>query len=82
MKKLDEIYHKGNIFSDLFRFLQRRKRVREQRTFCWCPNCKEDLCSNNSFISDTDLVRYICTNCSCRSEWNFDSLSPILIKWK
>ena len=33
----------------------------EQRTFCYCPNCKHELVScPDSFIEDTDLVRYQC----------------------
>lgn len=50
-------------------------------TSCFCPTCKEDLCKNNSFVEDTDLVRYECTACGTKSEWNFDIAPvPILIK--
>ena len=80
MKKIDLTYAKGNWFEDFARFMKKRKFIRKQGTFCWCPICKEDLCSNNSFKSDTDLVRYECSNCGCRSAWNFDIPSPLLIK--
>ena len=80
MKKEDIKYHKGNWFSDYTRFMVRRKAVREQRTFCYCPICKEDLCSNDSFKEDTDLVRYECKNCGCRSSWNFDMPAPMLVR--
>lgn len=73
-------FHIGSFFRDLKRFLKERKNARKQKTFCWCPICGEDLCSNNSFKEDTDLVRYDCCNCNCRSAWDFDAPAPILIK--
>ena len=49
--------------------------------FSWCPVCKEDLCSNDSFLSDIDEVRYRCSNCGTYSYWNFDiAPAPILKK--
>ena len=79
MKKIDLIYAESNWFEDYVRFMNRRKNAKKQRTYCWCPICNEDLCSNGSFRSDTDLVRYECENCHCRSSWNFDAPVPILI---
>lgn len=80
MKNIDLIYHKGSWWEDYLRFMRSRKWARQQMTFCWCPICKEDLCSNGSFKSDTDLVRYECNNCGCRSAWYFDSPAPLLIR--
>ena len=71
---------RGNIIQVAVWAIKRELSLRRQRTFCWCPICKEDLCSNNSFIEDTDLVRYECSNCGCLSSWDFDAPSPILIK--
>lgn len=80
MKSIDVTFHTGSLLADLARFMRRRKHAREQKTFCFCPGCHHDLCSNHSFISDTDLVRYACTNCGVRSEWNFDTPAPLLIR--
>lgn len=49
-----------------------------QKLWCWCPQCKEDLCSNGSFVEDTDLIRYQCAACGNKSEWNFD-IAPVPI---
>jgi transposase-like protein len=51
---------------------------KRQTTFCYCPSCNEDLCSNNSFVDDTDLVRYECSVCDTKSEWDFD-IAPVPI---
>lgn len=50
---------------------------RDQKTWCFCPICKQDLCSTDSFVSDTghgdkNRVKYKCTRCGARSVWNFD----------
>ena len=76
----DLSFHERGFFRDLKRFLKERKNARKQKTFCWCPICGKDLCSSNSFKENTDLVRYECSDCLCRSAWNFDSLAPILIR--
>lgn len=79
MKEIDLNYAEGGWLDDYIRFMNRRKQVRKQRTYCWCPICNEDLCSNGSLFWDTDLVRYECENCGCRSAWNFDAPGPLLI---
>lgn len=50
-----------------------------QRTFVYCPNCGLELCNTDSFVSDTDLVRYRCTGCGHKSAWLFDAPAPLLI---
>jgi len=81
MKKIDLIFAEGSLIKDFSRFIKLRKFIRKQRIFCWCPICGENLCSNKSFKQDIDLVRYECSNCGCRSSWNFDiAPAPILIK--
>ena len=81
MRNIDLIFAKGGLWEDLKRLLKRRRHVRKQNTFCWCPVCKHDLCSNNSLISDTDIVKYLCSNCGCKSVWNFDIAPfPVLMK--
>ena len=58
-----------------------------QTTWVYCPKCKSDLCSTDSFISDTydihgdNHVLYKCTNCGTKSDWNFD-VAPVPISWE
>jgi len=54
----------------------------QQRTFCYCPNeeCNNELISSDSFVSDDEVVTYICTKCGTVSKWYFDAPCPILIK--
>lgn len=80
MKNIDLIFAKGSWLEDYIRFMNRRKSVKEQRTFVWCPICHEDLCSNGSFRFDKKCVMYECNNCGCRSAWDFDSIAPILLR--
>lgn len=53
-----------------------------QSTWCYCPKCKEDLCSSDSLVMDDyDRVEYVCTNCGHWSLWNFDiAPCPILME--
>lgn len=67
-------------------FMSLFKKKVVQRTWCFCPACKVDLCSNDSLIYD-DLdkseVIYKCKERGCGnvSWWNFDIAPvPILIK--
>lgn len=52
-----------------------------QTTWCWCPGCRDDLCSNDSFLSDDERgVHYICTQCGTESWWDFDRfLVPVTV---
>ena len=56
------------------------KQKKKQGTFCYCPNCKNELISSGSFVSDEELVTYSCTECGSVTEWLFDAPAPILIK--
>jgi transposase-like protein len=51
----------------------------KQNTFCYCPQCRNELVGSNSFASDKELVVYKCTNCGHESKWLFDAPVPILI---
>lgn len=56
---------------------------KNQRTFCYCPVCSNELNSSNSFVKDTDQVYYMCSRCGSRSVWNFDiAPAPILEKYE
>ncbi|MDU6995999.1 MAG: hypothetical protein E6356_14150 [Terrisporobacter othiniensis] len=50
----------------------------KQTTFCYCKNCKNELISSDSFVSDEDVVTY---KCGMVSEWDFDAPAPILLKY-
>lgn len=55
----------------------------EQMTFCYCPGCHNELCSDPQTIwSDTDYVRYTCGKCGLNSVWMFDAPVPILLSPK
>jgi len=56
------------------------KKRRKQTTFCYCPNCNNELVSSNSFLSLDELVTYKCSKCNSVSQWLFDTPAPILIK--
>ena len=40
------------------------------RTYCWCPDCGNNLV-RDSFVSDDGVVEYRCTNCGELSIWSF-----------
>lgn len=57
----------------------------EQRTFCYCSNCKTELISTDSFIVDTyvnntNVVHYNCKTCGKDSYYNFD-IAPMPIPY-
>jgi Zn-finger protein len=54
--------------------------MKHQTTFCYCPNCKAELVSSNSFKSDINgIVTYQCNSCDNDSKWYFDAPVPLLI---
>lgn len=58
---------------------------RGQHTFVFCENCNNELCSSNSFISDTydekghNHVLYKCSKCGTKVDYDFSS-APVPIK--
>lgn len=51
------------------------------RTYCWCPKCKNDLV-RDSFVSEKDgVVHYKCSWCGHESMWHF-TIAPIPILLK
>lgn len=51
----------------------------EQITFCYCPICKNELTSSNSFIKEDIYVYYKCSKCKKETKWDFDVPVPIII---
>ena len=58
------------------------RRKDKQTTFCYCPNCSNELISSGSLISDKEIVTYICVKCGVTSKWDFDAPAPILLNNK
>ena len=56
------------------------KKKNKQTTFCYCPNCGNELISSNSFVKDEYYVCYKCSKCGKETKWIFDTPVPILIK--
>lgn len=55
-----------------------QNRKNKQRTWVFCPECKVDLCSNDSLIYDDEEVVYKCKDCGNVSFWNFD-IAPVAV---
>lgn len=58
------------------------KKKRKQSTFIYCMECKNELVSNDSFISDDDgIVTYKCSKCGRVGRYDFIHYPvPLLIK--
>lgn len=82
--KIKDSNHKGNILDKIKSIFKKfkKKDSSNQSTFCYCPQCNNELISSGSFVSDEKVVAYKCTNCGCISEWNFDCApTPILVHY-
>lgn len=45
---------------------------RKQTCFVYCPKCRNELVSSNSFVEDKDgIVKYKCDKCGNISFWDF-----------
>jgi hypothetical protein len=47
---------------------------------CYCPECGNGLPFTDSFLSDTDLVRYRCSWCGRETGWYFDCPGPFVVE--
>jgi len=63
------------------------KKEPEQTTFIYCRKCRNEMCSDGSFISDTydengdNHVKYKCKKCGKEADFNFD-IAPVPINWE
>ena len=67
----------------LLRWWRRRRALKRQRTFIYCPECKLELIASGSWMGtmlDPRLEAYICTRCGTWSTWNFDIPAPFCVK--
>ena len=53
---------------------------KQQTTFCYCPVCKSELISTNSFVGDSKFVRYRCNKCKTDSKWIFATPVPFCVE--
>ena len=61
------VYSIGFI-KDLFNKFRKPK----QTCFVYCPKCRNELTSSNSFVEDVDgIVKYKCDKCANISFWDF-----------
>lgn len=48
------------------------KKKPKQTCFVYCPRCRNELVSSNSFVEDRDgIVKYECSRCGIVSFWDF-----------
>lgn len=62
-----------------------RRNVAGQTCFVWCDQCRNEMTTGTSFISDTDEadgnhVRYKCERCGKEHDFNF-AIAPVPIPW-
>lgn len=58
-----------------------KKKKNNQTTFCYCPKCRNELISSNSFDKEDGYYTYFkCKKCNYYSMWDFNCPAPILIK--
>ena len=69
---------------NIFKIFKRKPKKPKQYTFCYCPNCKNELIGSDSFDKEDDrYVYYTCSKCGNKSKWDFISFPvPVLIKKK
>lgn len=62
---------------------QRWKILRKQKTFCWCPTYKNELCGDpaTDCYEGGSFMTYSCGKCHTESTWDFDAPIPLLLSW-
>ena len=60
----------------------KNKNKNKQSCFCYCPECNNELCGTNSFVSDVNgIVTYECSKCEVVSQFDFNVAPvPILVR--
>jgi len=73
-----------SLIKRLFLWRLERQLRKPQSTFCYCPGCRVDLCSNPEakLYSEGAVEAFTCP-CGVHSRWMFDAPIPILIEsWR
>jgi hypothetical protein len=58
-------------------------RRKKQTTFCYCKNCRNELCADpksDCYDSGNGEVRYICGKCDWQTDFLFDAPVPIYLR--
>ena len=53
-------------------------KMAHRSTYCWCPECGNDLVRDSFVSDDRGLVVYKCSRCDHESTWHF-AIAPIPI---
>ena len=58
------------------------KPIKDQTTFIYCPDCRLELISTNSFVEEYSdhICKFKCNNCGRESIWDFNPPTPILLE--
>lgn len=58
------------------------ERRRKQLTFCYCKNCKNELCGDESTrcYDAGSEVHYVCGKCKWQTDFLFDAPVPIYLR--
>jgi hypothetical protein len=69
--------------AELWARYKRWKVLRKQRTFCYCPECRNELCGDEKTecYEGGSFVIYFCGKCHAESTWDFDAPVPLLLSW-
>jgi hypothetical protein len=62
-------------------------RTPKQYTFCYCPECRNELCGSRGVLDETSYVKhfddhtvhYRCKKCGLETRWFFDAPVPFML---
>ena len=86
MNKKNILNYIKKVYKKIKKILKKPDNTKNQTLFIYCSKCKNELCSTNSFISDTydkygsNHVKYKCSVCGKEDDYNFD-IAPIPVNW-
>lgn len=72
----------GTSMEGLWATYKRWRARREQKTFCYCKNCRNELCADpetQCFDAGSE-VHYICGKCKWQIDFLFDAPVPIFLR--
>lgn len=54
-----------------------KKNTQPTQQQCYCPVCKAELISTNSYVGESEFIRFKCKSCGVESKWIFDTPVPL-----